>query len=71
MVELSKRWTCQKALTFIYHNLPSFIAPVPHGPELPVLNPLQGDETGNAIVVALKSAGVFGDSNYNAEGGNT
>lgn len=63
MVDPSKRRTGKKAPAIIYPNIPSSIAPVPHGPELPVPNPPQRDETGNDST-SSESTEEFEDTNY-------
>lgn len=68
MVDPSKRRTGKKAPAVIYPNIPSSIAPVPHGPELPVPNPPQGNETGDDSN-SSESEEDFEEPNDSAEGG--
>jgi len=52
----------------MYPNILLYIVPVPHGPELPVPNPPQGDETVDDSNCSEK-AEDFEDPIYSAEGG--
>lgn len=62
----SKEQTVNKAPAVIYPNIPSSIAPVPHGPDLPVPNPPQGEETGDHSN-SSGSVEDFDDTNYSTE----
>jgi len=68
MTDPSKRRTGKKSPAVIYPNIPSSIAPVPHGSELSVSNPPQGDKTGDDSNCS-EGAENFKDPIYSAEDG--
>ncbi|XP_073493971.1 uncharacterized protein [Phyllobates terribilis] len=64
MVDPAKHRTGKNAPQIVHPDIPSFIAPVPHGPELPVPSPQKRDQTSSGKSSKSDSEEDIGDQDY-------